>query len=47
MESLNETVTAFLEAVESIRRSDPVAIKEMLVCLEEDDRISARLRVAD
>ena len=48
VESLNETLVAFRDAVEVIRRSDPVAVRETLARIEaEIGRINTRLAVAD
>jgi prefoldin subunit 5 len=48
VESLNETLVAFREAVEVIRRSDPAAVRETLARIEaEIGRINAKLGVLD
>ena len=48
VESLNETLVAFRDAVEVIRRSDPAAVRETLARIEaEIGRINARVAVVD
>ena len=48
VQSLNETVLAFRDAVEVIRRSDPAAVRETLARVEaEIGRINAKLTVVD
>ena len=48
VESLNETLVAFRDAVDVIRQSDPAAVREALARIEaEIGRINAKLRTLD
>ena len=48
VESLNETLVAFRDAVDVIRQSDPAAVREALARIESEiGRIHAKLRALD